>query len=101
MRYHSQLLKNLSFISPPEQRQARIWAMVFSGVSAFGMSYASAWCVRTTSSTTYSMVGSLNKLPIAVSGIVLFGDVATFSNVSAILIGMFNKNFQSTCFDMC
>lgn len=61
--------------------------MIFSGVSAFGMSYASAWCVRTTSSTTYSMVGSLNKLPIAVSGIVLFGDVATFSNVSAILLG--------------
>lgn len=73
--------------SPPEQRQARIWAMIFSGVSAFGMSYASAWCVRTTSSTTYSMVGSLNKLPIAVSGIVLFGDVATFNNVSAILLG--------------
>lgn len=61
--------------------------MIFSGVSAFGMSYASAWCVRTTSSTTYSMVGSLNKLPIAVSGIVLFGDVATFNNVSAILLG--------------
>jgi GDP-mannose transporter len=61
--------------------------MIFSGVSAFGMSYASAWCVRTTSSTTYSMVGSLNKLPIAISGIVFFGDVATFSNVSAILIG--------------
>lgn len=63
--------------------------MIFSGVSAFGMSYASAWCVRTTSSTTYSMVGSLNKLPIAISGLVFFGDVATFSNVSAILIGTF------------
>ncbi|KAG1051992.1 hypothetical protein G6F42_028962 [Rhizopus arrhizus] len=33
------------------------------------------------------MVGSLNKLPIAISGIVFFGDVATFSNVSAILMG--------------
>lgn len=73
--------------SPDEQRQARIWAMIFSGASAFGMSYASAWCVRTTSSTTYSMVGSLNKLPIAISGIVFFGDPATFGNVSAILIG--------------
>ncbi|RCI01995.1 GDP-mannose transporter into the lumen of the Golgi [Rhizopus stolonifer] len=78
---------NLLVNFPPEQRQARIWAMIFSGVSAFGMSYASAWCVRTTSSTTYSMVGSLNKLPIAISGIVFFGDVATFSNVSAIFIG--------------
>ncbi|KAI9249132.1 GDP-mannose transporter [Phascolomyces articulosus] len=74
---------------PIEQRQVRIWAMVFSGASAFGMSYASAWCVRTTSSTTYSMVGSLNKLPIAISGIVFFGDPATFANVTAIMIGRF------------
>ncbi|KAG0802355.1 hypothetical protein G6F22_000346 [Rhizopus arrhizus] len=72
---------------PPEQRQAIIYAMIFSGISAFGMSYASAWCVRTTSSTTYSMVGSLNKLPIAISGIVFFGDQATFGNISAIFIG--------------
>ncbi|KAI8877638.1 UDP-galactose transporter [Backusella circina FSU 941] len=80
-------IENLTMNFPSEQRQARIWAMIFSGVSAFGMSYASAWCVRTTSSTTYSMVGSLNKLPIAISGLVFFGDVATFSNISAILIG--------------
>ncbi|KAI8375066.1 hypothetical protein EDC96DRAFT_605530 [Choanephora cucurbitarum] len=79
--------ENLLINFPPGECQARIWAMIFSGVSAFGMSYASAWCVRTTSSTTYSMVGSLNKLPIAISGIVFFGDVATFSNVSAIFIG--------------
>jgi GDP-mannose transporter len=61
--------------------------MIFSGVSAFGISYASAWCVRTTSSTTYSMVGNLNKLPIAISGLVFFGDPATLSSVSAIMIG--------------
>ena len=81
------LLLLLLLLSPEEQRNARIWAMIFSGASAFGMSYASAWCVRTTSSTTYSMVGSLNKLPIAISGIVFFGDPATFANVTAIMIG--------------
>ena len=32
--------------------------------SAIFISYGSAWCVRVTSSTTYSMVGALNKLPI-------------------------------------
>ncbi|KAG1160532.1 hypothetical protein G6F36_013993 [Rhizopus arrhizus] len=61
--------------------------MVFSGASAFTMSYASAWCVRTTSSTTYSMVGALNKLPIAASGILFFGDPATFGNITAIIVG--------------
>ncbi|KAI8150228.1 hypothetical protein BJV82DRAFT_586367 [Fennellomyces sp. T-0311] len=80
-------IANFDVNFPLEQRQPRIWAMIFSGASAFGMSYASAWCVRVTSSTTYSMVGSLNKLPIAISGIVFFGDPATFSNVSAIMIG--------------
>ncbi|KAI7885824.1 UDP-galactose transporter [Lichtheimia hyalospora FSU 10163] len=80
-------MDNLQVNFPDEQRQARIWAMIFSGASAFGMSYASAWCVRTTSSTTYSMVGSLNKLPIAISGIVFFGDPATFGN-QCILIAL-------------
>ncbi|KAG0193718.1 GDP-mannose transporter into the lumen of the Golgi [Apophysomyces sp. BC1034] len=78
---------NLALNFPPDQSVARIWAIIFSGASAFAMSYSSAWCVRTTSSTTYSMVGSLNKLPIAVSGIVFFGDPATWGNISAILIG--------------
>lgn len=33
------------------------------------------------------MVGALNKLPIAASGILFFGDPATFANVTAIIIG--------------
>ncbi|KAJ2960263.1 hypothetical protein NQZ79_g4426 [Umbelopsis isabellina] len=74
---------------PETVRTQLIVAMVFSGVSAFAMSYASAWCVRTTSSTTYSMVGALNKLPIAASGIVFFGDPATFGNITAIIVGFF------------
>ncbi|KAI8070895.1 hypothetical protein BC940DRAFT_235045 [Gongronella butleri] len=79
--------ENLAKTFPEEIRAQMIYAMVFSGVSAFVMSYASAWCVRTTSSTTYSMVGALNKLPIAASGILFFGDPATFANVAAIALG--------------
>ncbi|GAA5810876.1 GDP-mannose transporter into the lumen of the Golgi [Mucor flavus] len=78
---------NLAKNFPIEVRQQMIFAMIFSGVSAFAMSYASAWCVRTTSSTTYSMVGALNKLPIAASGIMFFGDKATFGNITAIIVG--------------
>lgn len=33
------------------------------------------------------MVGALNKLPIAASGILFFGDPATFANVTAIIVG--------------
>ncbi|KAI9028195.1 hypothetical protein CLU79DRAFT_697224 [Phycomyces nitens] len=79
--------ENLARNFPADVREQMVYAMIFSGVSAFVMSYASAWCVRTTSSTTYSMVGALNKLPLAASGILFFGDPATFGNVTAIIIG--------------
>lgn len=87
--------------------------MAFSGAAAVFISYCTAWTVRTTSSTTFvrapsrrpsfwplvsltnarfvlqSMVGALNKLPVAASGILFFGDPATFANVSSILVGFF------------
>ncbi|ORY85543.1 GDP-mannose transporter [Protomyces lactucae-debilis] len=76
---------NLNF--PLESRNSLIAAIIFSGLNTVGISYTSAWCVRTTSSTTYSMVGALNKLPIALSGLVFFGDPVTFFSVTAIMLG--------------
>lgn len=61
--------------------------MVISGLSSVFISYTSAWCVRVTSSTTYSMVGALNKLPIAISGLIFFDAPVTFGSVSAIFVG--------------
>jgi GDP-mannose transporter len=61
--------------------------MVLSGLSSVFISYSSAWCVRVTSSTTYSMVGALNKLPLAVSGLIFFNAPVTFGSVSAIALG--------------
>jgi hypothetical protein len=40
-------------------------------------------------SHSQSMVGALNKLPVAASGILFFGDPATFANVASILVGFF------------
>ncbi|POW06982.1 hypothetical protein PSHT_10146, partial [Puccinia striiformis] len=56
--------------SPYEGRNFLLAAMSFSGAAAVFISYTTAWCVRTTSSTTYSMVGALNKLPVAASGMI-------------------------------
>ncbi|EAT83417.1 GDP-mannose transporter [Parastagonospora nodorum] len=72
---------------PPEQRNTVIMVMVISGMSTVFISYTSAWAVRVTSSTTYSMVGALNKLPIAISGLVFFDAPVTFGSVSAIFVG--------------
>ena len=72
---------------PEETRNFLMIAMVFSGLSSVFISYTSAWCVRVTSSTTYSMVGALNKLPIAVSGLIFFDAPVTLPSVSAIAVG--------------
>ncbi|KAI9832521.1 MAG: GDP-mannose transporter [Sarea resinae] len=72
---------------PPERKNNLIMAMIFTGLSSVFISYTSAWCVRVTSSTTYSMVGALNKLPIAVSGLIFFDAPVTFGSVSAIVVG--------------
>jgi GDP-mannose transporter len=72
---------------PPEQRNTVISVMIISGLSSVFISYTSAWAVRVTSSTTYSMVGALNKLPIALSGLIFFDAPVTFGSVSAIFVG--------------
>lgn len=72
---------------PEESRNRIIIGMVYSGLSTIFISYCSAWCIRVTSSTTYSMVGALNKLPIAISGLVFFAAPVTFGSVSAIFLG--------------
>ncbi|TKA73183.1 GDP-mannose transporter 1 [Cryomyces minteri] len=78
---------NIAKNFPTERRNAIILAMVFSGLSSVFISYTSAWCVRVTSSTTYSMVGALNKLPIALSGLIFFDAPVTLPSVSAIAVG--------------
>lgn len=62
-------------------------AIALSGTGAIMISYTTAWCIRTTSSTTYSMVGALNKLPLALSGMFFFGDPVTVFSTSGIGIG--------------
>ncbi|KAI0476992.1 hypothetical protein F4859DRAFT_504397 [Xylaria cf. heliscus] len=79
--------KNLAQNFPLETRNAIFIGMIYSGLGAILISYCSAWCIRVTSSTTYSMVGALNKLPIAISGLIFFAAPVTVGSVSAIFIG--------------
>ncbi|RDW89408.1 putative GDP-mannose transporter [Coleophoma cylindrospora] len=79
--------ENVAKNFPVESRNALFTGMVYSGLATIFISYCSAWCIRVTSSTTYSMVGALNKLPIAVSGLIFFSAPVTFGSVSAIMIG--------------
>ncbi|WVO14439.1 GDP-mannose transporter 2 [Cryptococcus depauperatus] len=72
---------------PIEGRNFLLSAIAFSGAAAAFISYSTAWCVRVCGATTYSLVGALNKLPVAASGILFFGDLVNFGNISAILVG--------------
>ena len=85
--FESWSTENINRNFPPATRNTVILMMVISGLSSVFISYTSAWCVRVTSSTTYSMVGALNKLPIAVSGLIFFDAPVTFPSVSAIAVG--------------
>ncbi|KAL2020267.1 hypothetical protein VTK56DRAFT_8591 [Thermocarpiscus australiensis] len=79
--------ENLARNFPEETRNKLMIGMIYSGLAAIFISYCSAWCIRVTSSTTYSMVGALNKLPIAVSGLIFFDAPITFGSVTAIFVG--------------
>ncbi|KAL0579273.1 GDP-mannose transporter into the lumen of the Golgi [Marasmius crinis-equi] len=81
--------ENLNRNFPEETRNFLLFAIAFSGAAAVGISYTTAWCIRVTSSTTYSMVGALNKLPVAASGMLFFGDPVTTGSVSAVTVGFF------------
>lgn len=79
--------ENLAKNFPAESRNSLLIGMIYSGLGAIFISYCSAWCIRVTSPTTYSMVGALNKLPIAISGLIFFSAPITVGSVSAIAIG--------------
>ncbi|WWD21276.1 GDP-mannose transporter 1 [Kwoniella shandongensis] len=79
--------ESLALNFPAANRVILLSAIAFSGAAAVFISYSTAWCVRVCGSTTYSMVGALNKLPVAASGMLFFGDPASFGNVTAIGVG--------------
>lgn len=59
-----------------------------SGVSSFMIAYAYSWASKVFSSTTLSMIGSLNKLPISVSGILCgMEEVGSFVKWISIVLG--------------
>eukprot|EP00540_Astrosyne_radiata_P017757 CAMPEP_0116869784 /NCGR_PEP_ID=MMETSP0418-20121206/27948_1 /TAXON_ID=1158023 /ORGANISM="Astrosyne radiata, Strain 13vi08-1A" /LENGTH=355 /DNA_ID=CAMNT_0004505911 /DNA_START=30 /DNA_END=1098 /DNA_ORIENTATION=+ len=50
---------------------------VFAGLVGFFLNFASLNCVAATGPTTYAIVGSLNKIPVAIFGYLLFDNLIT------------------------
>lgn len=54
---------------------------LFNGIVGSLLSLASFFCVQATSPTTFSMVGALNKIPMAFLGVYMFGAKMTWLGV--------------------
>jgi GDP-mannose transporter len=52
------------------------------------MTFASFWCMKLTSPTAYSVMGSLNKVPLSLIGIVLFGTYPTTLGAMGITVSL-------------
>lgn len=73
---------------PALANPAFLTAAAASAALAFGISFSSLWFLSTTSATTFSLVGSLNKVPVAAIGLIAFGVPATPQNVAAVAVGL-------------
>jgi len=77
----SQLLKyNFSKIHYP--------LMIYNGITACGLSFASFWAMRETSPTSYSIAGALNKIPTTIIGIIFFHTPLTITGSCAMAIAL-------------
>ncbi|KAL4284887.1 hypothetical protein GQ457_16G009640 [Hibiscus cannabinus] len=60
-----------------------------SGLLGLAISFTSMWFLHQTGPTTYSLVGSLNKIPISIAGLALFKVPLSVPNLFSILFGLF------------
>ncbi|KAJ8647462.1 hypothetical protein MRB53_000485 [Persea americana] len=71
-------------------RMPMFWVLATaSGLLGLAISFTSMWFLNQTGPTTYSLVGSLNKIPISIAGILLFKVPVSLPNLFSILFGLF------------
>jgi len=76
-------------LETPLLRTPMFWLVITaSGVLGLAISFTSMWFLRQTSATTYSLVGSLNKIPLSITGILLFKVRTSMENSISILLGL-------------
>ncbi|KAL6518727.1 GDP-mannose transporter gonst1 [Orobanche hederae] len=77
-------------VTRPLLRLPTFWmVMTFSGLLGLAISFTSMWFLHQTGATTYSLVGSLNKIPLSVTGIFLFNVPTSLENSASIFFGLF------------
>ncbi|GMH06696.1 hypothetical protein Nepgr_008536 [Nepenthes gracilis] len=73
----------------PLLRSPVFWLVTtLSGFLGLAISFTSMWFLHQTGATTYSLVGSLNKIPLSITGILLFNVPTTLENSASIFFGL-------------
>ncbi|KAF9678968.1 hypothetical protein SADUNF_Sadunf07G0091400 [Salix dunnii] len=73
----------------PLLRLPTFWLVAtLSGFLGLAISFTSMWFLHQTGATTYSLVGSLNKIPLSVAGILLFEVPTSLQNSACIFFGL-------------
>jgi GDP-mannose transporter len=81
---HRGLLQQTALQDPRFQAVA-----VAGGLIGFGISFAGLWLLSQTTATVYSLVGALNKIPLAIVGILVLKEPTNPHNMASIAIGLF------------
>lgn len=63
-------------------------AATASGLLGLAISFTSMWFLKQTGPTTYSLVGSLNKIPISIAGLLVFKVPLSIPNLFSLLFGL-------------
>jgi GDP-mannose transporter len=64
-----------------------------SGLLGLDINFTSMWFLHQTGPTTYSLVGSLNKIPVSLAGILLFNVPINVPNLFSILFRLLARVF--------
>ncbi|KAF3626070.1 GDP-mannose transporter GONST2, partial [Capsicum annuum] len=84
------LFNEVDYLSRTPLLQLPAFWMVttLSGFLGLAISFTSMWFLHKTSATTYSLVGSLNKIPLSVAGILFFKVPTSLENIASIFFGL-------------
>ncbi|GFR52326.1 hypothetical protein Agub_g14864 [Astrephomene gubernaculifera] len=73
---------------PALQNTAFLIVSAMGGIIGFAISFSSLWYLSQTTATIYSLVGALNKIPVAIVGLVAFAEPTNPKNLMSIVIGL-------------
>ncbi|GAX75932.1 hypothetical protein CEUSTIGMA_g3375.t1 [Chlamydomonas eustigma] len=77
------------FLSQPALMDSTFLVVsLLGGIIGFAISFSSLWFLSQTTATIYSLVGALNKIPVAVLGIIAFNESTNPKNLASIVIGL-------------